>query len=51
MYYLVLSPWIEKTIGLDKMEKDYGFDASVYKGKITPSILDYFKNEFKHEYQ
>jgi hypothetical protein len=51
MYYLVLSPWIDKTIGLDKMEKDYGFDASVYKSKMTPSILDYFKNEFKHEYQ
>lgn len=51
LYYIVLSPWVQTTIDLKQMEKDYGFDASLYQKNVTESILQYFRNEFAHEHK
>lgn len=50
LYYVILSPWIKKLVGVEKLEADYGFDANLYREKITDDVRRYFQNEFKHEF-
>lgn len=50
IYYLMMSPWISKTIDLEKFATECAFSSFLYKSKITTEVKNYFSYEFKHEY-
>lgn len=45
-FYLLLSPWIKKIYGEDV---PFDFDKVYYRSAITPTVEEFFRNEFKHE--
>lgn len=47
-FYLLLSPWIRKIFG-DLTQ--FNFDKVYYQSSINPKIEDFFKQNFKHEFE
>ena len=45
-YYVVLSPWIKKTIDCSQFE----FDETYYRSSVTPQVDQFFRSEFSHEF-
>ncbi len=49
-YYLLLSPYIQKTCELTELFATCSSSAAVYRSKITTQVKDYFAYEFDYEF-
>lgn len=47
-YYCVLSPFVTESV--DKLAEACSFDPTLVRQRITDGVMNYFKEEFKHEY-
>jgi len=47
-FYMTLSPWIDNIFG---SEADFEFDRLYYRASTTPSIEDFFRLKFSHEFE
>lgn len=49
-YYLVLSPFVEKSGGLKQLFTVCTSSEAVVREKVTSEVKDYFKHEYRHEF-
>lgn len=47
-FYILLSPWIEQIFGKDA---EFEFDRLYYRASTTPSVEQFFRNKFSHEFE
>lgn len=47
-FYILLSPWIEKIFGRDA---EFEFDRLYYRASTTPSLEQFFRDQFSHEFE
>lgn len=50
-FYLILSPFINKILDLQELEKKLCFDSKIYSDKINENVIEFFQKEFSYEYQ
>lgn len=47
-FYIIMSPWVEMLFGKDS---DFEFDILYYRASTTPSIEEFFRSKFSHEFE
>jgi hypothetical protein len=47
-FYMILSPWIERIFG---REAEFEFDRLYYRASTTPSVEQFFREQFSHEFE
>ena len=49
-YYVILSPFVSKSVDVDKFAEQVPFSAALMRERLTTEIQEYFKHEYAHEY-